>query len=113
MGTRRVNTEQQIWEKWWIYIFSGFCHHDLISSEVWNEELEKIAQRWTDQCIFDHDELRSKLDGTLVGQNAYLGKSSAEKTKEQVMEGLDIAVDAWYNEVTDPGFSPDSINPYK
>lgn len=80
---------------------------------VWNEELEIIAQRWTDQCVFDHDELRSKLDGSSAGQNAYLGKSSAEKTKEQVMSGLGAVVDAWYDEVTDPGFSADAINPYE
>jgi len=79
---------------------------------VWNEELETIAQRWTDQCEFDHDELRSKLDGSPAGQNAYLGKSSAEKTKEQVMEGLGLAVDAWYDEVTDPGFSSEDISPF-
>ena len=28
------------------------------------------------------------------------------------MEGMDLVVDAWYNEVTDPGFSADDINPY-
>ena len=71
-----------------------------------------IAERWADQCVFDHDELRSKLDGSPAGQNAYLGKSSAEKTKEQVMSGLDAVVDAWYDEVTDPGFSADAIDPY-
>lgn len=79
---------------------------------VWNEELEMIAQRWSDQCVFDHDEVRSKLDGSPAGQNAYLGKSSAEKTKDEVMEGLGAVVDAWYDEVTDPGFSADSIDPY-
>ena len=71
-----------------------------------------IAQRWTDQCEFDHDEVRSKLDGSPAGQNVYLGKSSAEKTKEQVMEGLGLAVDAWYDEVTDPGFSAEDISPF-
>ena len=82
------------------------------SVQVWNEELEMIAQRWTDQCKFDHDELRSKLDGSPAGQNAYLGKSSAEKTKEEVMEGLGLAVDAWYDEVTDPGFNATDISPF-
>merc|ERR1719295_423836 len=40
---------------------------------VWNTELEEIAQRWADQCTFGHDKVRTKLDGTSVGQNAYIG----------------------------------------
>merc|ERR1719228_3071687 len=40
---------------------------------VWNTELEEIAQRWADQCTFGHDSVRTKLDGTKAGQNAYLG----------------------------------------
>ena len=89
-----------------------FTFISILALQVWNEELEIIAQRWTDQCVFDHDELRSKLDGSSAGQNAYLGKSSPEKTKEQVMSGLRAVVDAWYDEVTDPGFSSDHIDPF-
>ena len=45
---------------------------------MWNEELAEIAQRWADQCTFGHDKERSKLDGTKVGQNAFIGYSSAQ-----------------------------------
>ena len=45
---------------------------------VWNTELEEIAQRWADQCIFDHDSLWTKKDGTKVGQNAYIGYGSSQ-----------------------------------
>merc|ERR1712083_1281773 len=36
---------------------------------VWNKELATIAQRWADQCVWDHDKFRGKMDGTQVGQN--------------------------------------------
>ena len=38
--------------------------------QVWNTELETIAQRWADQCSFDHDEERCKEDGTDVSKAA-------------------------------------------
>merc|ERR1719481_2033774 len=36
---------------------------------LWSHELETVAQRWADQCIFGHDKVKTKLDGTYVGQN--------------------------------------------
>merc|ERR1712183_847602 len=51
---------------------------------VWNEELEKISQRWADQCIFGHDPVRSKLNGTSVGQNAYWGGNTAEGSEADI-----------------------------
>ena len=36
--------------------------------QVWNDELEAIAQRWSDQCTFGHDTTRDKLDGTSVNR---------------------------------------------
>merc|ERR1711971_1164426 len=54
---------------------------------VWDDELEAIAQRWADQCTFDHDSVRTMLDGTRVGQNLYQSFSSAETDQD----GLDAA----------------------
>ena len=51
---------------------------------VWNDELAVIAQRWADQCIFDHDTARQKADGTWVGQNLYIRGSNNLKDKETV-----------------------------
>ena len=51
---------------------------------VWNEELAVIAQRWADQCSFEHDTARQKTDGTWVGQNLYLHGSSNLKDKDTV-----------------------------
>merc|ERR1712203_797837 len=57
---------------------------------VWDDELEAIAQRWADQCTFEHDSVRTLLDGTRVGQNLYQSFSSAETNQA----GLDAAIDA-------------------
>ena len=39
--------------------------------KVWNDELEAIAQRWSDQCKGGHDSVRDKLDDTYVILNLY------------------------------------------
>ena len=61
---------------------------------VWDEEMEAIAQRWTDQvsfsskrgeifhyhvdqCDFGHDSNRKLLDGSYCGQNAASGYSTS------------------------------------
>ena len=56
-----------------------------ISPQVWNDELAVIAQRWADQCSFDHDTNRQKTDGIWVGQNLYLKASSNQATYDEVM----------------------------
>jgi len=80
---------------------------------TWNDELAAIAQRWTDQCTFGHDSSRNTASGTYVGQNAYYSGSSRQATQAQVMAGTGGAVDKWYVEVADPGFSRANINPFK
>merc|ERR1712080_54462 len=79
---------------------------------VWNQELETVAQRWADQCTFGHDDSRNKIDGTYVGQNAYIAYNSRASTQEALMAAMDGAVQAWYDEVTNPGFSAENIDPY-
>ena len=56
-----------------------------LSPQVWNDELAVIAQRWADQCSFDHDTNRQKTDGIWVGQNLYLKASSNQATYDEVM----------------------------
>eukprot|EP00092_Neocalanus_flemingeri_P016210 GFUD01017545.1.p1 GENE.GFUD01017545.1~~GFUD01017545.1.p1 ORF type:complete len:219 (-),score=53.51 GFUD01017545.1:68-724(-) len=80
---------------------------------VWNTELEDIAQRWADQCTFGHDSVRSKLDGTSVGQNAYIGYSSAQSQEDVIQAAMAGPAQSWYGEVTSPGFDSQSINPFK
>ena len=84
---------------------------------------------WADQCTFGHDDERKKLDGTYVGQNAYLKGGSNRKDKATVnynrfklsfrtltlqlmSEVGDEATLAWYNEVVSPGFSNTDVNPF-
>ena len=62
---------------------------------VWNDELAAVAQRWTDQCTFGHDSKRNKIDGTYVGQNAYVSMSSAEADMDTLMMSMDASVQAW------------------
>ena len=98
---------------------------------MWNDEIAAIAQRWADQCTFDHDKVRNKEDGTWVGQNAYERASNQMKDKETVSieqiiggnssgpilqlmnEVANEATLAWYNEVESPGFNSAHINPFK
>merc|ERR1712142_381141 len=74
--------------------------------------VETIAQRWTSQCMFDHDKVRNLCDGTTVGQNAWQSGSDYEYYDTDVNPNIGDAVNAWYNEVTNPGFDASNINPY-
>ena len=72
-----------------------------------------IAQRWADQCSFEHDTNRQKTDGIWVGQNLYLHGSSNQYEYEELMTSIpDESTLGWYNEVVSPGFSPSDVNPF-
>merc|ERR1719446_6488 len=79
---------------------------------VWDDELATIAQRWTSQCIFEHDKVRDLCDGTVVGQNAYQSGTDYEYYDYNVNPEIGDAVQSWYDEVTNPGFSSANINPF-
>merc|ERR1711892_1108773 len=79
---------------------------------TWNDELAEIAQRWAGQCSFGHDETRNLCDGTLVGQNAYQGEADYGQYDYDLNPAIGDAVNAWYNEVTNPGFASSNINPF-
>ena len=79
---------------------------------VWSNQLAAVAQRWADQCTFGHDSERSKTDGTYVGQNAFFGSASQVSDKAAIMAAIGDSAQSWYDEVRDPGFNPDNIDPY-
>ena len=79
---------------------------------VWNTELETIAQRWADQCIYDHDPWRWKKDYTRVGQNDYINIGS-KKSLETVQKNMDNVTKSWYNQVVNPGFDPKDISKFR
>ena len=80
---------------------------------VWNTELEEIAQRWTDQCTFAHDRMRSKKDGTFVGQNGYSASGWKKSELDKVQKGMGYVTQQWYNEVESPGFDPKGITNFR
>jgi len=80
---------------------------------MWNDEIEKIAQRWADQCSFGHDDERSKLDGTSVGQNAYISYDSQSSSEADLVSHLTTATQNWFDEVSDPGFHSSGIERYR
>ena len=75
---------------------------------VWNSELERIAQRWADQCGSQgvhepNSEDRQKADGTAVGQNVFQGSASNQASGKAILDTLDEGVQMWYDEVKEPG----------
>merc|ERR1712002_1371669 len=80
---------------------------------VWNDEIAATAQRWADQCKGGHDEVRSKCDGTGVGQNAFAEIGSKHGNREDVYANVERGIRAWYNEVTySGGFPSSNIKPF-
>ena len=91
----------------------------------WNDELAEVAQRWADQCTWDHDEERVKMSvpqlvrglinnsfqGTsqfpYVGQNMAMSMSSAAPNNDR---SYDSHIMGWYDEVKD--FPPENVGGY-
>lgn len=62
----------------------------------WDDEIATYAQRWADQCTFDHDTCHTTKDKTISGQNLLLGGLAPNQTTPDWKE----AVKLWYEEVT-------------
>ncbi|PNF13824.1 hypothetical protein B7P43_G12435, partial [Cryptotermes secundus] len=75
---------------------------------TWDDELAEVAQRWANQCTFQHDTCRS-VSRFYVGQNLYITYSMGAAKNGN--EDWNSAVQAWYDEVKD--FSKDSVSPFK
>ena len=73
---------------------------------TWNEDLAMVAQKWADQCIFDHDENRAIPGYPHVGQNIYLQKISKK------VPGIHVGktVQKWFDEIYD--FDENQIAPF-
>ena len=78
---------------------------------VWNDEVEKIAQRWADQCSFGHDNERSLCDGTSSGQNSFIQYSSKKSNEEELIEIALQAIQSFYDEVK--LFPSSSVDEYR
>ena len=55
----------------------------------WDEELERIAQRWANQCVQGHDQCRDKQNGVSVGQNAAWSFGRARSLAESIQDWFD------------------------
>ena len=75
----------------------------------WNEDLAQVAQKWADQCLFDHDtgDARKTPQFEHVGQNIYLQKISKKVPGIKVKK----AVKKWFGEVQD--FDEHQISPFE
>ncbi|XP_059471196.1 venom allergen 3-like [Neocloeon triangulifer] len=68
---------------------------------TWDDELASVAQRWAEQCMFEHDKNR-RVERFRVGQNlAFSWQSPPNRDKSADVINSTIAM---FNEVNKPGF---------
>ena len=81
----------------WVKLYTGFTRFGKLGFidhfQVWDSELEAIAQRWADQCQSGYDTNKKKLDGTSVGQNVAWISSLLD------IDSVVAGVQRWYDEV--------------
>jgi len=65
----------------------------------WDNDLAKLAQRWIEQCVWDHDTARKTEKFSSVGQNLYMYKTTTDESTAPAP--WQDSVDSWYNEVHD------------
>lgn len=75
---------------------------------TWHSEAERIAQRWANQCVSNHDSCRN-LENIAVGQN--FASHSVSLTSPDVKGTIVKMVDMWYDEVKD--FSRDQVDHFE
>merc|ERR1711936_41204 len=74
---------------------------------VWSSELEKIAQRWADNCEFKHNKNR----GENIGENIAWSANSLIQDKTAVENEVLAMIQRFYDEVVK--FNSKDINPFK
>ncbi|XP_073992763.1 venom allergen 3-like isoform X2 [Rhodnius prolixus] len=68
---------------------------------IWDDELEFIAKRWNDQCIYAHDDCRNSLR-FVVGQNiAYTFSKTAESMTQFWFDEYLITPQSLINNMTE------------
>ncbi len=69
--------------------------------QIWNDELAVLAQQYAEQCIFDHNPLRTNQQRIFryIGENLAVNNRQRNYTRE---------VERWYREVSEYDFVEDS-----
>ena len=67
--------------------------------QVWDDEIAAIAQRWADNCDFNHDKYRTIPGRFSLGQNLALGYAS-----------WDAAIQGWYDEISQFTYGSEQAN---
>merc|ERR1712179_495988 len=81
--------------------------HNQLREMVWSSELEKIAQRWADNCEFKHNKNR----GENIGENIAWSANSLIQDKTAVENEVLAMIQRFYDEVVK--FNSKDINPFK
>ncbi|KAK7873921.1 hypothetical protein R5R35_012935 [Gryllus longicercus] len=76
---------------------------------TWDDELAQVAQRWADQCNYQHDACRN-VPRFYVGQNLYI-KIQWPCSSMDSKQYWEEAILAWYNEVAQ--FDKNSVGSLK
>ena len=65
--------------------------------QEWSDQLEDIGQRYAQTCNFNHNDNRNSEPSPYrsIGENIFATSGNIDYT---------AAVEAWYNEVMDPGY---------
>ncbi len=75
---------------------------------TWDEELSRIAQRWSDQCDFGHDAVRRTGRFAFVGQNVYQSRGPEDGDNSRLAAD---GAGSWYGEVDE--FDAAGVEKYK
>jgi len=77
--------------------------------QQWDQGLAEFAQQYADQCRFAHSSSADRMGlvdaFSWIGENLYVTSAS---NPDRVM---DVAIKAWYNEITDYDYDSNTCQP--
>ncbi|XP_076366437.1 venom allergen 3-like [Tachypleus tridentatus] len=79
---------------------------------TWDEELERIAQRWAEQCVHEHDRNRN-VGRFQVGQNIAYTRTYGHGDVLADNPDWPTQIKSWYREYYRFGFNRRNISPFK